>query len=156
MARRKVLFDGRGRGATVIEIDHGAEKISVNLQNLKNGPTKAKVGFSGDNAAKAVFNEMGVASKNIPARPFMRTAFDEAKPRLLRERDKQAAAVVLKGKSQSAALKALGVILADEIKDQIEGWTTPPNAPSTVAKKGFNDPLVETGDMSDDVTIEID
>ena len=33
------------------------------------------------------------------------------------------------------------------LKETIAEWSDPPNAPLTIERKGFNDPLVETGKL---------
>lgn len=45
-----------------------------------------------------------------------------------------------------------GLIPAERIlKNVMQTWNSPPNASSTVAQKGFNDPLIETGQLIDAV-----
>ena len=48
-----------------------------------------------------------------------------------------------------------GVEINDDLKSSIVGWQAPPNAPSTIAKKGFNKPLVDTGDMLRSTTYQV-
>lgn len=38
----------------------------------------------------------------------------------------------------------------------IDEGVPPPNAPSTIAKKGFDHPLVETGEMRDNIEAHVD
>lgn len=44
----------------------------------------------------------------------------------------------------------LGKMIKGHLSDTVKGWTSPPNAPSTIKKKGFDNPLVDSGNMSDD------
>jgi hypothetical protein len=37
--------------------------------------------------------------------------------------------------------------MQSDIRESLVNWTTPPNAPSTIARKGFNKPLIDTGFM---------
>ena len=46
--------------------------------------------------------------------------------------------------SRVAALSEIGRSAQPDMKNLIEAWDTPPNAPMTVRKKGFNDPLIHT------------
>jgi len=51
-------------------------------------------------------------------------------------------------------LEALGQMaraLAAQVRQNIVNMNDPPNAPWTVERKGFNDPLIETGEMRDNV-----
>jgi len=41
------------------------------------------------------------------------------------------------------------------MKNTITEWTEPPNAPSTVASKGYNDPLHDSGTMTRAVTYQV-
>ena len=49
------------------------------------------------------------------------------------------------------AMEHLGDAAAEDLADMIRIWTAPPNAPSTIKKKGFNDPLVDSGQMMSSV-----
>ena len=52
-------------------------------------------------------------------------------------------------------LKAMGQKGSDIISKEIIALDTPPNAPSTIAKKGSSNPLVDTGAMSRSTTWQI-
>ena len=41
------------------------------------------------------------------------------------------------------------------IADKIRTMSSPPNAPATIKRKGFNNPLVETGTMQDSIIVEV-
>lgn len=114
-------------------------------------PTKS--GKPGPNVASvALFNEFG--TKNIPARPFLRSSFvgsrgelekvaeDALRPILRRSRRATAVA----GSEHDQAFVLLGRGFTRRIKAHIRAARTwaKPNAPSTVAKKGSSDPLRET------------
>ena len=51
--------------------------------------------------------------------------------------------------------KLIAKELVEIMKEEILDWDIPPNRPSTVAKKGFNDPLVETGLMYSKVKAKV-
>ena len=46
---------------------------------------------------------------------------------------------------------AAGIKLARDMKLVITEFSSPANAPFTIAKKGFDNPLIETGHMRDSV-----
>lgn len=101
-------------------------------------------------AQVAFWNEYGTL--NIPSRPFMRDMIERKSPRW---------GVALGNalrKTKYDAEKALA-IMGEEIKGQlynsINNWTSPPNAKRTVARKGFNKPLTETGRMLRSVDYQV-
>jgi hypothetical protein len=56
------------------------------------------------------------------------------------------------------ALTIVGVVAQDDVKDKIDWWAkegTPRNAPMTIEKKGFDSPLIETGQMRDAVNFKV-
>lgn len=54
-----------------------------------------------------------------------------------------------------ATLTAVGQFAVLRIQAVIKAWSAPPNAPTTVARKGFNDPLIETQYMLRHVTYKV-
>jgi hypothetical protein len=94
------------------------------------------------------------ANKGIPARNFLRATFFENRATLpgiiAREFSKSLAGTL----GPIEMLGGLGEILAQMVKRKIDtskSWAVP-NAPSTIAKKGFDYPLHETGLMSKSVS----
>lgn len=51
--------------------------------------------------------------------------------------------------------KLIAEDMTELMKISILEWKSPPNSPMTIAKKGFNDPLIETGLMYDRVKSRI-
>ncbi len=99
-------------------------------------------------AAVAAWNEFG--TETIPERPFFRTALEEAKPKVV---------ALLKDEIDPRRMTVgplladkIGERVADEIRGSIDRWREPPNAPATIARKGRDDPLVDTGQMRDAAT----
>ena len=88
-------------------------------------------------------NEFGSPSKKIPARPFMRTSTEEMK-RIIRNyvRGRKAQGIPWIGSIEANEIGRLGRTI---IQDTIINWSTPPNAPSTIRRKGEDNPLLETG-----------
>lgn len=122
-------------------------------KELKKQNAKIEVGFfegekypNGKSVAEvAAFNEFG--GGKVPPRPFMRTCVERRKniwKKLVRDE-------LAKNEDARVTLALLGNRMVEDLKDYIKIWTYPPNAPSTIAKKGFNDPLVETGRMMNSV-----
>jgi hypothetical protein len=84
----------------------------------------------------------------IPARDFMTPAIDEAKLAVTRSL-RIAAQAKTRGKDPKPALQRGAVALQEAVIRNIHDFDTPGNAPSTIARKGKDDPLVETGDFAD-------
>lgn len=53
------------------------------------------------------------------------------------------------------ALALMGEGISDQMRESIRNWQAPPNAPSTIAKKGFNKPLIETAVMLRSVDYQV-
>lgn len=109
--------------------------------------------FDPENAKKAKYNEYGTST--IPARPFLTTALETNKREIAKKTRKLAMKSLLPFANVDAAEAELGEELAEMVKDSIRNGPWVPNAPSTIAKKGRNQPLIDTGEMLDSVTYKI-
>lgn len=90
----------------------------------------------------AVWNEFG--TEKIPARPFLRKTFLKKKSVWL-DYSESLVNQILDGKlNRKNALKLMGERMRDDIKKTMVDLKTPKNAPSTIKKKGFDDPLIDT------------
>lgn len=94
------------------------------------------------NAQKAFWAEYGTVT--APARPAFRTVIKKQAPTW---GEKLGKAVIATNYDGQKALALLGQSMRDDLENEIAQWSTPPNAPSTIKKKGFDKPLVEHGDM---------
>ena len=148
----------------IVDIDHGGKKALRNLANLKDihgyagifeeagtYPTKGNPPI----AMVAFWNQFGTrnsdGTERIPERPFMSTAFDEIRRDLEKELE-WALEDIIDGKATPyKAIDRAGKYLAKNIKKKIVEWKIPRNADSTIAKKGFDDPLIETRRMLNSV-----
>ncbi len=113
-------------------------------------PGTLEVGFpSGDTYANGVsipmvaaLNEYGVPSRNQPPRPFFRNMIAADSPQW--------------GKTMGTLLKAMdgdghkvltqmGELIAGQLEKSITEFTSPPLSPKTIARKGWSQPLVDSG-----------
>ena len=102
----------------------------------------------------AAIQEFGHPASNIPMRAFMRRANIEGKEtaaRMIKTFSKRT-----HGGISDQAARFLGAYMVGLIKQTIERWSIPPNAPFTVERKGFNNPLIETRHMQQSVTAKIE
>lgn len=112
-------------------------------------------------ASKANFAETHQASHNgynIPARPFMRTYYDENMEKIARFAESRFLRVLADNDlTIDGAFNAIGLFVQNGIKKQIRTasqWATP-NARSTIRKKGSSKPLIDHGIMINSVTFDI-
>ena len=95
----------------------------------------------------ATINEYGVPEHNQPPRPFMRYT-------VIKNRSKWVDILqdmLPENMDVKRSLEILGDVVSEDVSDMIKAFADPPNRPSTIARKGFNDPLVDTGLMRDSV-----
>lgn len=106
----------------------------------------------------AAWNEFGTQKKggggvHIPQRPFFRHAMvnikDDVKPVLIQHVDPKTMVVT----PRVAGL--VGLTIQKRIQLSITQLTTPPNAPSTIKKKGSSNPLIDTGVLRKSVAYTI-
>ena len=93
-------------------------------------------------AQVAFWNEFGTVRS--PARPSFRTT--------IRRKSKEwgervGKAVIATNYDGRKALALVGQSMRDDLENEIAQWSSPPNAPSTIARKGFDKPLVDSGTM---------
>jgi hypothetical protein len=80
----------------------------------------------------------------IPPRPFFRKMINDGSPRWGKE---LGVALESNGYDTKAAFEEMGSSMKDALTNSIVEFSSPENSKSTVAKKGFNNPLVDTGRM---------
>ena len=100
----------------------------------------------------AAFNELG--SSDTPARPFMRQSFENHEADL-KKACENANKIISSGGTAQQALNRIGVVAKGLVQDEIANGSFEPNAPSTIAKKGSERPLIDTGFMRENVNFVI-
>ena len=99
-------------------------------------------------AAVAAWNEFGTDS--IPERPFFRRAIADMEDGLAKVVDTGLDRETLVIDRRLA--DKIGSYAADKVKESIEALVEPPNAPSTIARKGSSNPLIDTRTMKNAAT----
>lgn len=101
-------------------------------------------------AQVAFWNNWGTAT--TPARPFFTDMVERKSPRwgvtlgnFLRKSNYDA----------ERSLAAMGEVIKGQLQQSINKWSSPPNAPYTVAMKGFNKPLIDTAVMLRSVDYQV-
>lgn len=139
----------------------GGDKAESRLQSLidKLGKKKrvVRIGFLGGTypsgipiAAVAAFQDFG--TRRIPPRPFFRNMIAAKKGAWPRE-----TRAILKETDYDVkrTLGLLGEHVKGQLIESIDNTNTPPLAASTIRRKGFSKPLVETGTMRSHADYEV-
>lgn len=105
-----------------------------------------------DLAEVAAFNELG--SSDTPARPFMRQSFENHEAEL-QAACEEANKVIANGGTAQQALQKIGVFTKGLVQQEIVDGGFAPNAESTIAKKGSEKPLIDSGLMRESVNFVI-
>lgn len=100
----------------------------------------------------AAIQEFGAPSVGIPPRPFFR--------HMIAEKSSEwpaAIAGLLRANNYDAAqtLGQTGEAVKGQLQQSIVDTNSPPLSPSTVARKGFDKPLVDTGHMLNSVDYQV-
>lgn len=102
----------------------------------------------------AGYMELGVTQPHnidIPAREWLEPGVMKATPEvLLTIQDGMEA-----GQSMDQILETVGVVAAAAVKVYMTDLKTPPNAASTIRKKGSNNPLIDEGHLRSSVTHKV-
>lgn len=104
---------------------------------------------------RAVVNNEGTEDGRIPQREFARSGFDQYKAELVSTAERASAAAT-KGKIPAGqALNLIGLKGQAIMRRRINELNQPPNAASTIARKGSSNPLIDTGEMLREVDYRI-
>lgn len=146
--------------ATIKGGDNIQKKLEEMLRKISSAKT-VKVGFlegatypDGTSVPMiAAVNEFGRPSKNQPPRPFFRRMINEHKGEW-----PQAISKLLKANDYDAklTLDQEGDAIAGQLRQSIQELVDPPLKPSTIQRKGFDKPLIESSTMWNSVAHEVD
>lgn len=123
--------------------------------------TKRKATVEITNAEILFINEHGSPLQNIPARPVLQKTIEWAKSGFLKDEYSKAFEVYLSSsfnlKMFEKSLKQTAVRIQTHAQELIyvNDGTFQDNAPSTVKKKGFNHPLLQTGQLARSITCRL-
>jgi len=137
----------------VIDRDRGYKAFRRSL-GAANG-LRVAVGITDSAIATyAAANEYG--TRHIPPRPFMRSTADQNAQRYADELNRLMNRAVAQGRgTPQGAMIRVGMMYRNDLIKAITAWTTPPNAPATIKRKGVDAPLRDTGTMGRAITVEV-
>ncbi|MDR3534022.1 MAG: hypothetical protein P4L90_26080 [Rhodopila sp.] len=143
----------------------GGDRLMQHLDRISNaalasGEPEVKVGFLAGSTYPdgtsvplvAVVNEFGNPAKGQPPRPYFRTMLKEKAPTWGADMGK---VLVAANYNAVTTLGRMGELIKGQLVQSIKDLTSPPLAPSTVARKGFTKPLIDTGVMWNSVDYEV-
>lgn len=123
---------------------------------------KVMVGIQGENAARvhpngggqtvgeiALANHYGTS--NAPARPFLTVTLARRKADISRV----FAAAVKSGRTPQEIGDLVGLYVVGAVQETISDGVPPPNAPSTIERKGSSTPLIDTGILRQSINHEV-
>lgn len=91
-------------------------------------------------------------SVTIPPRAAFRWTIDHNEQDWFQYTGKLVADILRNKATAQDLYEHLGNRIANDFKKTIEKWEKPKNAPLTVANKGFDNPLIDTGKLHDSIT----
>lgn len=106
--------------------------------------TVAEIGF---------IHEFG--SGNVPERSFMRSTIQTGKKDIIALQKKLLGQIQAGQIDVIKALGLVGEVFSDMIRQKIVSIRTPPNSPRTIATKGSSNPLIDTGQLKNSITYEV-
>lgn len=107
-------------------------------------------------ATFAAVNNFGSADGRIPARPFLAPAVENGAPEYRRLVEVMLPKVMSGEMEMQTLLAQMGQLAEGHVKQQITDLRTPPNAQSTIDKKGSDNPLIDTGALRQSIRYVID
>ena len=146
--------DGMSGGDKLMSI---LNRINQRLAQSGSGP-EVRVGFlegatypDGKSVAMiAAIQEFG--GGHVPPRPFFRNMIKAKAPTWGDSIGKMLRAASYDG---AKTMGRMGELIKGQLQQSIVDLTSPPLAPATVARKGFEKPLVDTGNMLNSVDYEV-
>lgn len=145
---------GRGRGEDI----NNAELAYIHTNGVRAAGMKAETDKAVEEgtpyplALQAYIKEHGSPAYRVPPRPFLEPGIEKHLD-LVESGMKAALQDVLDGGDGRAQRERLGATMAAKVQAYFQednGW--PPNAPSTIKKKGSAQPLVDTGVLRQSIT----
>lgn len=98
-------------------------------------------------------HEYGTAT--LPERSFMRSTIKEKKKDIIALQKKLLKQIINGKMKVETGLGLLGEFMADTIRQKIVSISSPPNTQATIDAKGSSNPLIDTGQLKNSITYEV-
>jgi hypothetical protein len=99
----------------------------------------------------AFYNEFGYSPHKLPARKLLKTTMYQSGRIMDRELLQAFDKIEKSGVSVEKAMRDVGKEMVDVVRSFINRRLPPPNALSTIAKKGINNTLIDSGTLHDSI-----
>lgn len=141
--------------------DNGYRKVTGTLRSLGN---TLKVGILDQDFSKPhpsggtigqVAQLLEYGTETAPARSVFRAWFDQNSSQIQATLASEYQKVISGKQSKEEALAAVGEFCIQGLKKYMDAGVPPPNAPSTIRKKGSDIPGIETGTLQDTINYSI-
>lgn len=150
----------------VTEKDYGLRRLFETAKLMTNSSDlSVKIGAFGDdsrdgidNAALVAIHEFGSSDGRIPERSFIRSTFGANAETYVRGLKRLLERILDGRMTLVQALDVMGSKISTDIKNRVTQGEhiPPPNAPSTIERKGSDRPLVDTGRMINSITWKVE
>lgn len=124
-------------------LDAVLQKLKLQFGTVDVGFFVGSAKYKGGKDVTTVARENDKGTKRIPARPYM----DLAKKKNANEIIDTTIINIFRGMDEQQALSRAGILFKNAIQREITNLKEPPNAESTILKKGSSNPLIDTGLM---------
>lgn len=141
------------------------EQALKDLAKRMTGPTKVLVGVPKGAgtyedgltlATVAAVNNFGSADGLIPPRPVLQPAVEKGAPQYQRLAEVMIPKVLSGQMEMRMLLEQMGTLAEGHVKQEITDLRIPPNAASTIASKGSDNPLIDTGAFRQSIRYVVD
>lgn len=159
MGRSKITSTDRGLLARIRAASMGDRGLAVKVGVLADKGAEPKRGGETDEPLTvmdvATQHEFGAPAAGIPQRSFVRATVDEHEDYLLEQCKEAAVRVLTEKQTPKQALGELGAEVVGLIQERMAAGISPPNDPTTVARKGSATPLIDTGQLRSSISWEV-
>jgi len=123
------------------------------------GHTKAKVGFpasktSKDVLNKAVWTHFGTSKNPESEWPFIVNSFKDNRRKYLSAMKSSSQSILRGIQDVGQVISKLGLLAQGDIQKEMVNISSPPNAPSTIKKKGSSNPTIDSSETKNSVTYQ--
>lgn len=128
-------------------LDAVLQKLKLQFGTVEVGFFKGTHTYPNGKDVTTVARDNDQGTKRIPERPFMIPAGNKAANKTINITVNSIAG----GMDEQQALSKAAIMFKNAIQREITNLKEPPNAESTILKKGSSNPLIDSGDMRQSV-----
>lgn len=103
----------------------------------------------------AASNEFGTEDGHIPERSYLRSTVDHGQSEVADDLQAATEAAIDGTMALPTGLARVGAKWVGKVQQTMRDFTTPKNADATIAKKGVDNPLIDTGRLRQSIDYEV-